>query len=336
MSQIILDPAGQEKVHAALYLYADRPDSLGEQAATHDIRAVIAEFLDEIHASFPTVHERDHELEACVHETIASWGLGQYVGIQHIETAITGTTSAYGHISSIETKIQIVLFTTLVLALDDPVVFESLSFHELLQKISVGSSQDERGFLGEFTKILTGMWVHYPVSSANTIFVSALRYVNASVLERESVHSASRTLSYVEYKRSMSATTEAYACFIWDKQQFPDVKAYIQAIPDVMLYVSYVNDILSFYKEELSGETDNYIHERACVTRKREIDTLREVVSDTLAAVERIRGVLGEGEARDAFESFAAGYVRVHMINPRYRLDEIMGKPHSTDRKSVV
>ncbi|KZT02206.1 uncharacterized protein LAESUDRAFT_762970 [Laetiporus sulphureus 93-53] len=114
----------------------------------------------------------------------------------------------------------------------------------------------------------------------------------------------------------MNTTTKAYACFIWDKSRFSDA-VFMQAISDVMLYMNYVTtDTLSLYKEELAGDTDTYIQERASVTRKSVPETLQAVVSDTVAAVERIRGILGEGEARDAWGNFGASYIGVYMVNP--------------------
>lgn len=229
---------------------------------------------------------------------------------------------------------QITLFTIIIIAMDDPVVFDSLATREFHQRMCTGVIQDEAGMLGAFTKILESMWDHYSGFSANTIYASALRFVNASIIENETDVTTLRShaLPFVEYKRSMTATTEAYACFIWDKARFPDVKVYMQAIPDAMLYVSYVNDILSFYKEELAGETANYIHERAYVTGKSIPDTLRNLINETASAVERVRDILGEGEARAAFENFAAGYIRVHTGNPRYHLKDVIGGDYIIDR----
>ncbi|CCL98540.1 uncharacterized protein FIBRA_00539 [Fibroporia radiculosa] len=270
-------------------------------------QAVIGRFIDEAQISFPE-YTRDLELEARVKEIVHSWGNEQLLR-HYVITVPTLAVTAYSHITSMDTKVLITLFTIIILAMDDPAVLDSLSFREFHQKMCMGVVQQEAGMLGELTKVLKQMWDHYSAFSANSIYVSTLRFVNASILEHDAQNEPLRrgALPFVEYKRSMSGTTEAYACFVWEKSKFPDIKEYMQAIPDAMLYVSYVNDILSFYKEELAGETGTYIHERAAICGKSAAETLNDVVDDTLAAIARARTILGEGPARDAFENFAAG-----------------------------
>ncbi|KZT73360.1 terpenoid synthase [Daedalea quercina L-15889] len=300
-------------------------------SAVNVSQGAIQQFLSKVDVNFPR-YTRDHELEQRVKEIVKHWGDEQALR-PYVITALILTITAYAHVSDVETRVLITLFTTLIIAMDDPVVFSGLTPGDYHRKMCAGVVQQEHGMLGEFTKVLQGMWAHYPSFSANTIYASALRFVNASVMENEwrgEVYTQ-EARPFVEYKRSMTATTEAYACFIWPNVQFPDYRVYVRAIPDTMLYVSYVNDILSFYKEELAGEEDNYIHERALATGSSASNALQGVIDDTIAAVKRVRSVLGSGEAREAWENFAAGYIRVHTDNPRYRLKEILGGEYIID-----
>lgn len=86
-----------------------------------------------------------------------------------------------------------------------------------------------------------------------------------------------------------------------------------------------LSDVLSFYKEELAGETGNYMSDRARASGKSVQDTLQEVVEETIVIVERIRNILGEGPVRDAWESFASGWIAFHTNSPRYRLKDLIG-----------
>ncbi|KZT08515.1 terpenoid synthase [Laetiporus sulphureus 93-53] len=291
----------------------------------------IVDLLNKLGVHFPE-YSRDLELEAHVKAVVRQWEQGNIME-PLAASALVLTTTAYSHIASLETKLQITLFTILIGALDDPSVFESLPSRDFHRLMCGGTVRKEESVLGAFAELLSDMWAHYPLFTANTIFTSALRFINASIAENDFAQASlgSCTLPFVEYKRSMSATTEAYACFIWDKTSFPDVNAYIEAIPDIMLYVSYVNDILSFYKEELAGETRNYIHERASATGKTTEETLADVVCDVADAVKRIHDILGKGPARDAWENFAAGYITVHTRSPRYRLQEVIGEKYLLD-----
>ena len=52
-----------------------------------------------------------------------------------------------------------------------------------------------------------------------------------------------------------------------------------------------LSDILSFYKEEMAGETDNYVHDRARIVKKSTSSVLNDVVKDVIASVERSRKI---------------------------------------------
>ena len=95
------------------------------------------------------------------------------------------------------------------------------------------------------------------------------------------------------------------------------------------------SDILSFYKEELAGEKDNYIHERALATGRPTSIVLQELIDETISAVQRVRYLLRDADALAAWENFAAGYIRVHTDNPRYRLKDILGGEYLLDLSSM-
>ena len=81
---------------------------------------------------------------------------------------------------------------------------------------------------------------------------------------------------------------------------------------------------MSFYKEELAGETGNYMSDRARASGKPVEDTLQQVVRETIVIVERIRNILGQGPVRDAWESLASGWIAFHTHSSRYRLKDII------------
>lgn len=85
-----------------------------------------------------------------------------------------------------------------------------------------------------------------------------------------------------------------------------------------------VSDVTSYYKEVLGGETGTYIQMLAMAKQINEEDALENVINYVITTTERTRGVLGEGRVRDAWESFAVGYLRYHLQNKRYRLAEIL------------
>ena len=191
----------------------------------------IRRFLVEIDVDCPQ-YARDQELEQQVKAIVRDWGDEKALR-PYVITALILTITAYAHISDLQTRVVITLFTTLIIAMDDPAVFSGLTPAEYHQKMCAGVAQQEPGLLKEFTRVLQGMWDHYPSFTANTIYASALRFVNASVMESECRGETygQETRPFVEYKRSMTATTEAYACLIWPQAQFPDYRVYFRAVP---------------------------------------------------------------------------------------------------------
>ena len=81
--------------------------------------------------------------------------------------------------------------------------------------------------------------------------------------------------------------------------------------------------MFSYYKEAKAGETGTYLHTYGNVHGLTEPEVLESIVEQTVQVVERIRAILGEGEAREAWENFAAGYTQFHLYTARYKLAEI-------------
>ncbi|KAI0962583.1 terpene cyclase [Taiwanofungus camphoratus] len=307
---------------------ASRPEAQETIAATS--KRVICSFLDRVNFSFQE-YKRDPELESLVKEATKSWP--NETSLQpHIATATAITVTGYGHLPNVESKLQIALYTAIATSLDDPAIFDSSASHNFHPLLCAGLNQHDN-MLGELTTILTQMWDHFPRFAAGSILASTMQFINVSMLEnisQDQVLSPS-ALSFVEHRRIMSGISEAYAAFIWEKTTFPEVNVYMQALPDIMLYINYVNDILSFYKEELAEETGNYIHGRAAVTGKPVLETLSQVIDETVAANQRVYTILGDGDAKDAWERFAKGYICFHIGNARYRLLELLGDQYRLD-----
>lgn len=288
-------------------------------------RAGVQDFLDQMR--FLNFKRRwDGELRRRVAEITDAWDFKEPAR-PHINTALVITESAYDHLTDLNAKVAITIFTALATSLDDPNVLDGLAFDQFHRQHSNCSVYGDNSPLGLFAEVTRRMGECYPNFAAGTILVSALQFVNVSVLENvtKGITLHPKALPFVEYRRMLSGVPEAYGCFIWEKARFPTVDCYIQAIPDACLVIDYLNDILSFYKEELANELVNYIHDRALVTGASASSTLRNVICETVAASERVRAILGEGDARDAWDAFVKGYVKFHVDDPRYRLREVLG-----------
>ena len=85
------------------------------------------------------------------------------------------------------------------------------------------------------------------------------------------------------------------------------------------------SDIFSFYKEELAGERNNYVHNRRAASGQTLSETLAAIVNDAVASVERGRHNLKGKKSREVYEQYVRGYIYMHFSTPRYYLDDIFG-----------
>ena len=60
------------------------------------------------------------------------------------------------------------------------------------------------------------------------------------------------------------------------------------------------SDSLSFYKESLAGEADNYVHLRAAAERKSPTDVLRTLAAEVIDSAQRINALMSVDPELDA------------------------------------
>ena len=84
------------------------------------------------------------------------------------------------------------------------------------------------------------------------------------------------------------------------------------------------SDLFSFYKEALAGDDGNFVSRYARIHGKTPYEALDDVVDRLILRDETVRAILGIGMARDAWDSFTAGFTQFHILSPRYRLHEVI------------
>ena len=91
------------------------------------------------------------------------------------------------------------------------------------------------------------------------------------------------------------------------------------------------SDLYSFYKEEMAGETDNYVSQLASINAQSRLATLRDLAEKTFQIDLRIRDILGDTAEGKAWETFAVGYAESHFYSARYRLKELLSDCYQED-----
>ncbi|KAH9830403.1 isoprenoid synthase domain-containing protein [Rhodofomes roseus] len=293
----------------------------------------IANFLKNLDFTATPRFTRKPELEARVKAITQTWpSAGDGAGHPHVTTGIVVAETSYSH-HSIDVQVAVALYTAVLTAFDNPDFFRVASAHRFPQMLCDGSAQQDQGLIGELARLLVDIGRMFPAFGTNCIIAGTLRWFAGEMIGSSSAPLSLESLStsFIDFHRNMNGNPDAYVAFVWSKEDFPDETSYIHIFPEACIYMNQVNDILSFYKEELAGETSSYIHSRARVTGKTMYETLGEVIEEVVVAVERIREHLGQGPARDAWDNFEAGYVWFHILDPRYRLQEILGTEYTMD-----
>ncbi|KAF7798948.1 hypothetical protein EIP86_010176 [Pleurotus ostreatoroseus] len=265
-----------------------------------------------------------------VREIASTWDIDESYAKKFYATLVAGVAiaiSAYGH-TPIATQVHIATYTLLTICVDD-LIMGTDAVEEFMTRLYSGQPQTHP-ILQYLAENLAAMPDFFPPDAAKAIVASTVIFVNQTLFDKKlegiTIHQDAR--QFVESKRIKNGLAEAYSFFIWDKETFPDVVSYIQSVPETLIYLNFVNDIFSFYKEELQGDVNNYIHDRATVTNKVPQDALIDVVNEAVDAVERARAIVQTDLEKSTLERFFVGYVIFHFIAQRYHLYELTGSDY--------
>jgi len=152
-----------------------------------------------------------------------------------------------------------------------------------------------------------------------------------------------------DYMREKTGIGEFYAFAIWPVAQFPDISGYVQAVPAISRFRSklvspssrlgltaqpdIVNDILSFYKEELAGETVTCAHLLRAVRHKENgLEVVHDFIDEAVGLSQEIDALLS-GDVKGMWECWKTGFITWHLCDSRYKLTELSlfeGKDHAS------
>ncbi|KAL0948333.1 hypothetical protein HGRIS_010920 [Hohenbuehelia grisea] len=228
----------------------------------------------------------------------------------------------------LDLKVILVICSIVIFYIDDKMANEDhANMHLFPAHLVSGSPQADPILHVLATHLLPSMWTYFHPLAANCIAVSFIEFINGTVIEGMGIsRDTVKAPAFPEYVRTKSGIPTPYAFWLFPKAKFPDMQTYIQAIPDLVGFINHTNDVFSVYKEELAGETDNYVHMRAQVAETGVLSALERICDETVEEMERITAQLKDSEEayRTFFENVLGGYVRFHMSTTRYRMRELL------------
>ncbi|CAN8105284.1 unnamed protein product [Discula destructiva] len=292
------------------------------------LKPIIEEFLASIQYKTPPRASRD-ALRNAMLSYAASSGV-PYDGCKHASQCfLTGVSVAGDMYPShhLDVQTHIGIFTWLGFLIDD--TNKSIASDlACFQPRFLTGQQQPTVLLECFAENLRGTYKFWDPVVANFIVLNALAFVNANVLETrrefQTMVPLKAASSWAYHFRNVEGLPEVYAYFMFPKAAYPDMGVYLQAVPDMGKFINFGNDILSFYKEEVVGETRNYLHSRAQYEEKPIMTVMAAVTQETTQAYLKISEVLeGQDQYARVWKEYVAGYVAMHLKSARYLLSDI-------------
>lgn len=138
----------------------------------------------------------------------------------------------YSHLSDIDARAAVAVYTALMVMLDDQEVYHKVGAEHFAQMLCGGSALDDQGPLGQAAKVLADMGQHFSPFGTTTIVSSTLRAMCGEMLCNPSnpFSVEPQSKKFIDYHKSLTGYSEAFAMFIRCKADFPVETAYIHVL----------------------------------------------------------------------------------------------------------
>ncbi|KAJ7704383.1 isoprenoid synthase domain-containing protein [Mycena rosella] len=267
-------------------------------------------------------------LISAMNAEIKSWALDDQQSIVEFESISKKAISIveffyYNH--PFEVKLTFAYYAWFFFYIDD--VATQSSIEKFQHTVLVGGTHPP-GPLKHFQSVLGALYTYWDPICANIMVSAAMDFVTATALEgRQDVVCMDvrpAALGWPKYLRAKSGMAPGYSCAAFPRAAHPDITTYLQALPEIDECLSLLNDILSFYKEDLAGETMNYVSVRAKVSGKQPTGVLLEMVEEVGDLHRRVAEILeGNPDAVAAWAALEHGVIAWHFSLSRYKLSDL-------------
>ncbi|KAG6828475.1 hypothetical protein H0H92_007841 [Tricholoma furcatifolium] len=206
-------------------------------------------------------------------------------------------------------KLDMAMYSCLVLYIDDAAEKNPRPFKEFQERYCNRLPQLDP-VLQWYDEVVRRMCASYPPLFANMFLISTFNFVAVTcVANMEALPSIQTTLRHPGFMRDCSGLGIAYAVIIYHpRTSTRDEVTFFQALPDMNFWIGVINDFLSYYKEELNGDTVNYMCIRAKVENRNRVEMLDIVAKELLEASKSVAKTLASApEALAYWNTFASG-----------------------------
>ncbi|KAI0822011.1 terpenoid synthase [Trametes gibbosa] len=242
-----------------------------------------------------------------------------------VDTSCTLTESAFAHLPY-EHQLFISLRTAYVAYVDDLGQRDLEALRQFGQLIVTRESHSDP-ILDSIARQFGDVYMLFPRLGADSINSSTLAWIVGCYIEftTKSMNVVPGALRYPSYVRHMSGISICYSFFNFARGwRSLDDNSYLQIIPELVFCTDHINDILSFYKEWLDGETNNYIHTRAVAEERDVLPVLNDLCEEVLDTMRRVTAITSsDALLANTCRGYLMGNIEFHFRAKRYRLAEL-------------
>ncbi|KAG2753982.1 terpenoid synthase [Suillus brevipes Sb2] len=304
-----------------------------DDKALAGIRQSIAEFIQRCGLQYKNIMLDEAWYSECSQEAI-NRGYPMEAILPYMAVGVAMMSNAYDHLPDRATKMWICLFTVVSVCIDDMMgEGEDLVHVYSFNQRFANCQPQEHPVLNALDGLLREVHYHYSAPVSNLIVASSLNFMSSILLDNETqdMPISPQTSSYPEYSRLLSGLSDAFGFCI-----FPctlPLREYVQCMPDLTIVLNHrasttiddFPDILSYYKEEIEGDSANYLSLIAASKAFTKQEALRELIEKTVQAYHNVLEFLRpRPEAYNAYVAFFDGYIKFHATLKRYKLEEVM------------
>ncbi|KNZ81002.1 Trichodiene synthase [Termitomyces sp. J132] len=221
---------------------------------------------------------------------------------------------------------KLILLSRCVIYTDDVSTKDVVPFVAFQQRFLRGQPQLDP-VLKMFADVMHRMCDQLPPLFANLWLSATFEFITATCAESEigALRISPRAKRFPAFLRDRTGLGVPYALMIYPKSRPVDFVTCFQVLPEMNFWIAAINDILSFYKEELAGETANYIYNRARAQAMNPLDMFLTVRDELLEASENVTKALSVSspKALDAWKNFESGVIAWHLQQDRYKLNDL-------------
>ncbi|RPD62211.1 terpenoid synthase [Lentinus tigrinus ALCF2SS1-6] len=288
-----------------------------------DIKDVIRDFL--AHANYKSPgSECDVELRTKLAAELALWptDINPAVVSKILDGSCVYAETTYGHTTS-QHRFFIALYTACLMYVDDLGERDLDAVMRFTGRFAKGEEQPNPVLnrLAGLLRQAHELWTQYGADAiiAGTLDAVTAMYVEYTAQALVIKPSATR---FPYYLRTRAGIGPPYIHFVFMNSWRPTPQSYLQLLPYMEHWTLGTN--LSFYKEELAGETNNYVHLRAAAEETSATDVLRELVNEVLETAGKMSVLTSQDpELAALWEKYFQGYLEFSLKAKRYRLAEL-------------